>query len=124
MFNEYAKRLKDLGADVPNVFKKVAKKGAIKFVKEAKNNTDREGLFDTGNYKRNWIAQAEQVSPDTYAIEVSNPVEYASFLEYGHRMRDGKRWKGRFVGKQSLDATEGYTIIELRGEIGDLINKK
>mgnify|MGYP003291907463 CR=1 FL=1 len=36
MFDEYAKKLKELEQDVPKIFKKVAKKGAIKFVKEAK----------------------------------------------------------------------------------------
>jgi hypothetical protein len=124
LFDKYAKKLKDLGADVPDVFRKVAKKGAVKFVKEAKNRTDNEHLVDTGNYKRNWFAEAEQVLPNTYAIICQNNVDYASFLEEGHRMRDGKRWKGRFVGKQSLDATEGYTILELREEIEKMMNRK
>lgn len=35
---------------------------------------------------------------DTYAIEIVNPVEYASYVEYGHRTASHKGWvKGRFM---------------------------
>lgn len=33
----------------------------------------------------------------TYVIEVINPTEYASYVEFGHRTRGGKGWvKGKF----------------------------
>lgn len=35
---------------------------------------------------------------DTYVIEITNPVEYASYVEYGHRTRGGKGWvEGHFM---------------------------
>ncbi len=35
---------------------------------------------------------------DTYVIEIVNPVEYASYVEYGHRTANHKGWvKGRFM---------------------------
>lgn len=35
---------------------------------------------------------------DTYVIEIVNPVEYASYVEYGHRTPNHKGWvKGRFM---------------------------
>jgi len=35
---------------------------------------------------------------DTYVIEIVNPVEYASYVEYGHRTRNHKGWvKGHFM---------------------------
>lgn len=35
---------------------------------------------------------------DTYVIEIVNPVEYASYVEYGHRTASHKGWvKGRFM---------------------------
>ena len=38
------------------------------------------------------------VSGDTYIVTIINPVEYASFVEFGHRTRGGKGWvKGRFM---------------------------
>ena len=44
----------------------------------------------------------------TYQIEIINPVEYASYVEYGHRTRDHKGWvAGHFmltISEQELDA--------------------
>lgn len=35
---------------------------------------------------------------NTYVIEIKNPVEYASYVEFGHRTRGGKGWvNGRFM---------------------------
>lgn len=35
---------------------------------------------------------------ETYVIEIVNPVEYASYVEYGHRTANRKGWvKGRFM---------------------------
>lgn len=35
---------------------------------------------------------------DTYVIEIINPVEYASYVEYGHRTPDHKGWvQGHFM---------------------------
>lgn len=39
-----------------------------------------------------------------YVIEIINPVEYASYVEFGHRTRDGGGWvEGRFM----LSISEG-----------------
>ena len=35
---------------------------------------------------------------DTFVIEIINPVEYASYVEFGHRTRNGKGWvAGKFM---------------------------
>lgn len=35
---------------------------------------------------------------DTYVIEVVNPVDYASYVEFGHRTRGGNGWvEGKFM---------------------------
>lgn len=35
---------------------------------------------------------------DTYRISIINPVEYASYVEFGHRTRNHKKWvEGRFM---------------------------
>ncbi len=36
-------------------------------------------------------------SGDTYTIEIINPVEYSSFVEYGHRTVNGGWVKGRYM---------------------------
>lgn len=44
---------------------------------------------------------------DSYVIEIVNPVEYASYVEYGHRTASHKGWvKGRFmmtISEQELE---------------------
>jgi hypothetical protein len=44
---------------------------------------------------------------DTYVIEIVNPVEYASYVEYGHRTANHSGWvKGRFmmtISEQELE---------------------
>lgn len=44
---------------------------------------------------------------DTYVVEIKNPVEYASYVEYGHRTPNHKGWvKGHFmmtISEQELE---------------------
>lgn len=40
---------------------------------------------------------------DTYTIQVKNPVEYASYVESGHRTVNHRKWvKGKFMMKRSV----------------------
>ena len=54
---------------------------------------------------------------DTYAIEIVNPVEYASYVEYGHRTANHKGWvRGHFmmtISEQELQ-TIAPQILEKR----------
>ena len=54
---------------------------------------------------------------DVYQVEIINPVRYASFVEFGHRTRDHKRWiSGRFM----LTISEK----ELEGQVDSILEKK
>ena len=117
MFEEYAKKLEKLGEDVPKIFKNVAQRGANHARKQAIEYTDEEKLVDTGAYKGSWNGTWAETSKDTYAIILQNGMEYASFLEDGHKLRNGGWWKGRFVGKRTLIDTEGWALLELENEV-------
>lgn len=69
-------------------------------------NSPRKG----GTLRRGWTANKKASAKgysesltvhhfgDTYVIEIINPVEYASYVEYGHRTPSHKGWvKGRFM---------------------------
>jgi phage gpG-like protein len=73
-----------------------------------------------GTLRRGWTGKLSQSSGATYAaslpvqkigstytIEVINPVEYASYVEFGHRKRGGKGWvEGRYfltLSEQELE---------------------
>lgn len=52
-----------------------------------------------------------------YELEIINPVEYASYVEFGHRTRNHKGWvKGRFMMTISAD--------EVQQQAPDIIEKK
>lgn len=58
-------------------------------------------------------------------IEITNPVEYASYVEYGHRTRGGKGWvNGRFMLTKSAEEIQNAApqIIEskLKKELGGI----
>ena len=123
-FQEFNKKLKKAEGLIPELFEKTAKKAGIMFVNNAKDETDKVGLVDTGNYKRNWTTDIGTQANKYWIVKCYNPVEYASFLEYGHKLRNGKRWRGQFVGTRSLKIARNFAIKELRHELGDLYEGK
>lgn len=55
---------------------------------------------------------------DTYVIEITNPVEYASYVEYGHRTPNHKGWvKGQFMMTISEQELEEITPRLLENKI-------
>ncbi len=75
----------------------------------------------TGEKQQNATAYAQSLpvkqSGHTYEITIINPVEYASFVNYGHRTRGGKGWvEGRFF----LEKSE----LEIESDAAKIIEKK
>jgi hypothetical protein len=73
-----------------------------------------------GTLRRGWSADKNmnvtKVGND-YVIEIINPVEYASYVEYGHRTRNHKGWvEGHFMLTISED--------EIRKSAPDILQKK
>lgn len=62
---------------------------------------------------------------NTYVIEVVNPVEYASYVEFGHRTRNHERWvEGKFMLTISEQEVQGDAakILEnkLKRKLGEV----
>ena len=61
---------------------------------------------------------------DVYVIEIVNPVEYASYVEFGHRKRGGKGWvEGQFmltISEQEVEA-DAPRVLEnkLKKKLGE-----
>lgn len=53
---------------------------------------------DKGRLRRAWRMTATTATKEVVEIEVSNPVEYAEYVEYGHRIRNRS---GKVVGYQA-----------------------
>jgi hypothetical protein len=97
---------------------------ANRFVSEAKIETSIQGLVKTGNYRGSWNADIDKKGKET-VIKCINNAEYASHLEYGHRIvtrtgKDtGRKTKGRFVGRTAINRTRKF----ISGTVKKLLRK-
>lgn len=89
-----------------------------------------------GTLRRGWTAGKSQGATayandlkvhhfgDAYVIEIVNPVEYASYVEYGHRTKSGDGWvEGKFmltISEREVQANS-TAILEkkLRKKLGE-----
>ena len=71
-----------------------------------------------GTLRRGWTIDFDIVKVgNEYEITVINPVEYASYVEFGHRTRGGRGWvKGRFMMTESE--------IELESQAPRILERK
>lgn len=70
-----------------------------------------------GTLRDSWKTSDVSYKNGTYTIDVYNPVEYAPYVEYGHRTRNHKGWvKGRFMMTESE--------VELREQMPRLLRQK
>lgn len=67
---------------------KCAKSLASRLLQRAKKGTP----VDTGHLRDSWTIGEIRKSNGIYEIEVINPVEYASYVAYGHRTKSHTGW--------------------------------
>ena len=80
-----------------------AKRIGVQAIRTLKINTP----VDTGALRKAWTVEGPSVSGGGWVIRVSNPTEYASYVESGHRTRDQKNWvPGQFFMRNSLNAID------------------
>lgn len=79
------------------------KRIGVQAIRTLKINTP----VDTGALRKAWAVEGPSVSGGGWVIRVSNPTEYASYVESGHRTRDQKNWvPGQFFMRNSLNAID------------------
>lgn len=119
-FDEFQKKLQALEKDVDKFYEECAKELAARLLglvikktpvgvypkdSSKKGGTLRRGW--TGGKRRSAKAFAESLdvkkSGKTYVITIENNVEYAPYVEYGHRTRGGKSF---VQGKHMLEISE------------------
>lgn len=110
MFDEVSKQYKERLRRFKQRFEALGDDTAQLFVAHAKEETTTQKLVKTGNYRRSWTAEVEKDGLET-TVKCINEAEYASHLEFGHRIvtrngvDTGKKTKGRFVGSMSVNKT-------------------
>lgn len=80
---------------------------------------------DTGTLRRGWDANSHLLvkkSGNTYLIDIVNPVEYASYVEYGHRTRNHTGWiNGKYMLTISKEELDNMTPIIIEKRIKQFI---
>lgn len=105
-FQTWANRVKGkIDSDfIKDEIGKSAKQIGVQAIRTVKSNTP----VDTGTLREAWTVEGPSLSGGGWAVKVSNPTEYASYVERGHRTRGGENWvAGQFFMRNSMKQVEG-----------------
>lgn len=72
-----------------------------------------------GTLRRGWKSLKIDKKGDTFTIEIINPIEYASYVEYGHRKRNNGWHSGKFM----LSISESIVNSRKNGILEIKLNK-
>ncbi|MEA4972924.1 MAG: HK97 gp10 family phage protein [Candidatus Metalachnospira sp.] len=127
---QFQKNLEKMRADTDKINTEIVKELAARVLREVKQKTPAV----TGELRRNWKVGQAVKKDNYYEVEIYNHVEYAPYVEYGHRqVAKGKKkvsgWtQGRFMLKISCDdiQSKAPAIVEkrLKKELEALFNAK
>ena len=122
----FGKRLGRAQEIMDELFKEAIKEIALDFLVIAKGRTPEK----TGLLKDRWRIGEIQKQGDSYTIEVFDDTEYASFVEDGHRTRNGKGKKSSRInskawveGRFMMKLTEDDIAIKMPGYLNKLYDK-
>ncbi|KOP78656.1 hypothetical protein AMS59_12610 [Lysinibacillus sp. FJAT-14745] len=94
------------GADFDNFCEAAAKELAARMLGKVIRRTP-VAPIDGGTLRRGWTIGQVKKSGSIYGIEVINGVDYAQYVEFGHRTRNHEGWvNGRFMMTISADEVE------------------
>lgn len=104
-FEQKLKSIKDPDAFVESCAKELAARLLAKVIKRTPvGDYPKSSGKKGGTLRRGWTSEKRASASayadsltvhhfgDTYVIEIINPVEYASYVEYGHRTANHKGW--------------------------------
>ncbi len=101
-FKDFQKKLQKLNSDdINKLCTDLTKEIAARLLRRVRYRTKPGEYKDGrkgGTLRRGWTVGEIKHTGNTYEIEIINPVEYAMYVEYGHRKRNHKGWvPGRFM---------------------------
>lgn len=121
-FEEWAKQIDKL---VDNkTAEKMTKQTLLELATAVLRRTKQKTPVISGHLRRNWQIGQVIKNGDYYEIEVFNPIEYAEFVEYGHRQEVGryvpalgKKLKQPYVEGQHMLRLSVQEVEELMPEV-------
>ena len=98
--SQLQQQMQRLESDFDQFLRQFLLKQALDALARTKDNTP----VDTGLLRASWTIGEVQRVGNSLVVTISNPTEYASFVEYGHMTRDRKRWiEGKFMCTLAID---------------------
>lgn len=126
---ELKKKIEKLGDKKAEFMEACAKELAARLLAAASRKTP-TGIYPLGSgkvggtLKRGWTIGEIQHIGDMYKIEIVNPIEYASYVEYGHRKRNHKDWtEGKFMMTIAEQEIKSVTPRILENKIKKLLGE-
>jgi len=131
-FDAFVKNMNRLTeADLSEFYKEAIKEIALRFLRKVRKYTP----SDTGDLRRQWTVGDVVQNGNTYSVEVFNPLEYALYVEKGHRgvaipmskpVKRSTKWR---VMHTETHWTEGkfmmeISVEEVNAEVEKLIKNK
>lgn len=128
MFENMRRKYEERAEQVAEAFEDIGDEAGKIFMQEAVKRTNRKKLVKTGNYRRSWRAETKKAGKDT-VVECINEAEYASHLEYGHRIvtssgvDTGRKTQAYLVGHDSVKTTLNKIKPVVSDIIGGILEK-
>lgn len=77
-----------------------------------------------GTLRRNWTVGEVTGNGSTYEVTVSNPTEYAPYVEYGHRTASHRGWvPGKFMLTVSEQEIQGISPAFLEKRLQEYLRR-
>ncbi|MDO5714819.1 MAG: HK97 gp10 family phage protein [Tissierellia bacterium] len=113
---KYKDRLENIKNNMDQLTERACYNLALRVYRDARKNTP----VDTGDLRKGWSITKIEKQDAFYQVRIKNDVEYADYVESGHRTRDHKRW---IPGVFMLKIAEHKVEKEMDAIIQQEINK-
>lgn len=122
-FDGLTKIEKQLTKMINEQYPKELKNLLLEIAKEVLADTIEKTPKDTPHLVSNWQLGTITRVGNAYEIEIFNNVEYAEFVEYGHRLEDGGFQEGAFMLELSLEEMNDLLPKKLQMWLDDFLEK-
>lgn len=103
-FEKWSKQIDKAIAD--DAARKLTEQVLLELANRVLRRTKQKTPVDTGTLRDNWFVGEVVRHGDYLEVEIYNPIEYAEFVEYGHRIPNGKFVSGQYMLTLSIKEVE------------------
>ena len=111
-----------------DIIKSIANELAARLLAKVKKRTP-VGVYNDarigGTLRKNWSIGEITENNGVYQVDVTNIIDYASYVEYGHRTVDHKGWvEGRFMLTISSDELQKDSSRIIENKLKKILENK